>query len=257
MSSILRYLRLISVADLFTAGNGVFGALAIYFFITRSPDIALGTGLIFLGMLCDGADGYMARKFGTRHNYGHYLDSMSDSITFGLAPGVLVFTRYHGSVGGDMALLVNALVIAIAATVVVLAWMRLYRFTLKDHGKSGFYGLATPGMTFFVLLCAHILTPDAPMHVYLALALTLMAASLMVAYRVRYPKIHGPTGFVVAVTTILAVVVVQIMMHSTSSPEILTLRMYRAVTYLALGIIAGYIFIAPFYMKMGLEGWHG
>ena len=91
---VLEKLKLISIADILTISNGICGILAIISFIIFYPNITIGTGLIFLGLVFDGMDGAAARKFGTKHDFGRHLDSISDAFTFCLAPSVLIFVVF-------------------------------------------------------------------------------------------------------------------------------------------------------------------
>jgi phosphatidylserine synthase len=75
--------------------NAVFGIIAMTFFIDgRGGDvgkITIGCCLLFISMACDGLDGMIARKLGSKHSYGTYLDSVSDMFSFCIAPGVLIY----------------------------------------------------------------------------------------------------------------------------------------------------------------------
>ena len=91
-----RPLTLISYADLATLTSATLGFLAITYIIdgtTSSYIVALL--LLPISAIIDGMDGALARKFGTKHDYGKYLDSISDSICFGIAPSILVYSLYY------------------------------------------------------------------------------------------------------------------------------------------------------------------
>ena len=94
-------IRKAGVADALTVSNGVCGIIAIYLLITQAPDITYGSALILLGFVFDGADGWAARRFGTKHEYGRHLDSVSDAITFCAAPAVMVAVVFTGGFDGD------------------------------------------------------------------------------------------------------------------------------------------------------------
>ena len=252
--NIIRKLRLISIADIFTMANGVFGLLAAISFVIFHPDITIGTALIFAGIICDGADGFMARKFGTKHDYGRYLDSISDSITFGVAPAVLVIVHYYNTSPSDLRLLGNSLTIAAGLMVVTFAWYRLYRFSVEGYKYSEFCGLATPAMTFFVLVNTHILTPDSDLHIFLALGLTIMASIMMVMPKIRYPKLRGGLEIAVALVIVITLITIQMLKTYSILGEKITWIVYWALTYMALGIMIGYVFISPIYMMFGMEG---
>ncbi len=86
----------------FTAGNIFLGFLAILRSIQGAlnlahPDIAaqhfaFAAQTIGLAMLLDGLDGRIARLTNTTSDFGREMDSLSDVISFGLAPAILAYT---------------------------------------------------------------------------------------------------------------------------------------------------------------------
>jgi CDP-diacylglycerol---serine O-phosphatidyltransferase len=94
----LSLLRSYTAADALTIGNAACGTIAIFLCLDY-----LATGdrsrvwiafvLLFLALLCDVLDGYVARLNRERQSLiGADLDSLSDVISFGLAPAVLGYT---------------------------------------------------------------------------------------------------------------------------------------------------------------------
>jgi CDP-diacylglycerol---serine O-phosphatidyltransferase len=98
--------------------------------------------LIFLAMVFDGLDGYVARLSNTASDFGAQLDSLSDVITFGAAPGFLLvkmcpsFTIVH-----------NETIWVIAAVYAACAALRLARFNVETSDEDDhlvFNGLPSP-----------------------------------------------------------------------------------------------------------------
>ena len=86
LKRLFRPLTLVSYADLATLASAILGFLAITYIIdgtVKSYIVALF--LLPISAIIDGMDGALARKFGTKHDYGKYFDSISDSICFGIA----------------------------------------------------------------------------------------------------------------------------------------------------------------------------
>lgn len=250
---LIRILKLISHADFFTVGNGIFGLLAIYAFIAYRPSITLGFIFIFLGMIFDGLDGVISRKFGSTHDFGRYLDSLSDSISFGLAPAVMVVTRYYDQSSSALRPYLNGAVIVTALLVVGLSWYRLYDYTISAYKLREFYGLAAPGMTFFLLLMFHILTPDSDYRILLAMILAAMAAFAMVWKKVRYPKLNGKLGYGVSGATVFFIVLAETLKYLGYTASSGAETAYWVIMYLSLGIFLGYVFISPIYVMFGLD----
>jgi len=63
----------VSWGDLFTLANGLMGFVAITFIL--DDRFLIATSLLFLSMMMDGLDGYVARRFGSKHSMGQVLDS--------------------------------------------------------------------------------------------------------------------------------------------------------------------------------------
>lgn len=98
--------------------------------------------LIFLAMVFDAFDGYMARWSKKATQFGSELDSLCDVVSFGVAPGFLLvkmcptFTYQH-----------RDLVWTIAAAFAVCAALRLARFNVESDEQDdhmNFSGLPSP-----------------------------------------------------------------------------------------------------------------
>jgi CDP-diacylglycerol--serine O-phosphatidyltransferase len=105
-------------------------------------NVMLSGWLIFLAMLFDALDGHVARLSNWTSDFGAQLDSLSDLVTFGVAPAFLFvkmcpsFTYLHH----DWAWV-------IAASYVICAALRLARFTIEtgeDDDHLHFSGLPSP-----------------------------------------------------------------------------------------------------------------
>jgi CDP-diacylglycerol--serine O-phosphatidyltransferase len=76
-------------ANLITLTNMALGGFAIVYGI--QGNLRLSVLLIFLAALADRFDGMAARKFNIESELGKQLDSMSDIISFGVAPALLLY----------------------------------------------------------------------------------------------------------------------------------------------------------------------
>jgi len=93
---------------------------------------------IFIGMITDGLDGRIARMTNTQTAFGAEYDSLSDMVTFGVAPALLLYSwglQQLGQVGWLVAFMYTA---AVA--------LRLARFNtqLETADKRYFQGLPCP-----------------------------------------------------------------------------------------------------------------
>jgi len=103
--------------------------------------------LVVLAAILDLLDGTAARMQGGGSALGKQLDSLADLISFGVAPGMMVFFQASlfnckdGSI--SITLLLSAIVITLAS-----AW-RLAKFNIDERQTSGFLGLPTPAHGLF------------------------------------------------------------------------------------------------------------
>ena len=78
-----------TVANIITGFNLMFGVSSIIFTFSGRLDWAVLA--IIAGALCDFLDGFVARLLKQPSELGKQLDSLADLVTFGVAPGLIVF----------------------------------------------------------------------------------------------------------------------------------------------------------------------
>lgn len=256
---VLAKLKLVSIADILTISNGICGIFAIFAFIYFYPNITIGTGLIFLGMVFDGMDGAAARKFGTKHDFGRHLDSISDSFTFCLAPSVLVAVTFYLPVEGThffaiktFTLPTNILVLLTCCLIIFFGLKRLLMFTYYGYKLKEFTGLATPAMAFFVIVIAHILDPhraenDSLVIIFFALILIIMGAFIMDA-DIKYPKVRSKLAAVLAITIILSLLSIELQKWFNLGSGDSIFFYYRILSFCGLGIVISYVFGSPLWV---------
>jgi CDP-diacylglycerol--serine O-phosphatidyltransferase len=113
--------------------------------------IWLGSLFIALAAVVDFLDGFVARLFNATSAMGKQLDSLADVVSFGVAPGLIVYQflrlSYASSPNGvEMPIiwLMPALLIPCAAA------YRLARFNLDDSEQYGFKGVPTPAVGLLI-----------------------------------------------------------------------------------------------------------
>jgi len=89
-------LREFHLADWFTLANAFCGTGAIFAAMRflqdgRTTDLLWGMALIPLAFIFDALDGWVARSRHTASTLGRELDSLSDVISFGVAPAALAY----------------------------------------------------------------------------------------------------------------------------------------------------------------------
>lgn len=156
------------IPNLFTLLNLVFGCLAIIFILQTGQSlvyiekegfttwdlpekITWGSLCIFAAGLVDFLDGFVARLFKASSPMGKQLDSLSDLVSFGVAPGMIMyqllrlsFARGEGGLDVPVIMLLPALLIPCAA-----AW-RLAKFNIDDRQDFSFSGVPSPSIGLVV-----------------------------------------------------------------------------------------------------------
>ncbi len=113
--------------------NALMGALAIYMVIQNRYDIALLA--IVAGSVFDAFDGKVARMFKVESKNGATADSLSDLITFGIAPAYII-TRMGGM--GDRYSTTVSMIFFLAV------FFRLMRYRFTQPPYKAFYGMPAP-----------------------------------------------------------------------------------------------------------------
>lgn len=188
------------IPTLITLGNGICGVIAV-FKIGMGLDadsakyFTQAAWLILGGMVFDALDGFVARMTKTTSAFGAQLDSLCDLVTFGVAPGFLVFAATRGQFPEFWERPVQI----VGGLYAMCALIRLARFTVEttpdESSHREFAGLPSPAaagvIASAVLPSAAFqkMAPEIVAGIHAALpGLTLAAAVLMVS-RVRYSHV--------------------------------------------------------------------
>ncbi len=108
-------------------------------------ELTIACWLVFAGALFDVFDGLAARAFGGGSELGKQLDSLADVVTFGVAPGMLIWYSHYHILDGPMGW---ALPVAVTIIPIASAW-RLAKFNIDERQTMGFLGLPTPSNGLF------------------------------------------------------------------------------------------------------------
>lgn len=101
--------------------------------------------LIIAGGIFDFCDGFAARLLKSYSDIGKELDSLADVVTFGVAPGAIVFNLLSATGFPVLSSLLVAGLIPVASAI------RLAKFNNDTTQSSSFKGMATPASAFAVV----------------------------------------------------------------------------------------------------------
>lgn len=109
-----------------------------------------GFWLVFFAVLADFADGLVARLLGVHSELGQQLDSIADTVSFGVVPGAIYYSLLALSLDLDLGSSLH--VVAVPGFIVsAFSGLRLAKFNLDTRQADGFIGLPTPSSTMFAV----------------------------------------------------------------------------------------------------------
>ncbi|MHB1651186.1 MAG: CDP-diacylglycerol--serine O-phosphatidyltransferase [Desulfitobacteriaceae bacterium] len=111
------------IPSIFTLSNLLFGFMALVWTLDR--EFHLAAGMILLSVLMDSMDGKVARKLSVSSDFGKELDSLSDLVSFGVAPAILTYSAFLQTSLGTWGIL-------IAAIFALCGAIRLARFNVLN-----------------------------------------------------------------------------------------------------------------------------
>ena len=186
-------------------------------------DFTAASVAIFIAMVLDGLDGRVARMTNTQSAFGAEYDSLSDMLSFGVAPALVAFTWILQDIG-KTGWVVAFLYVACAA-------LRLARFNVQigSVDKKWFIGLPSPSAA--ALVAASVWTFhsfDAEAFGFKLLMLVIVAAAgVLMVSNIRYYSfkdidLKGPVPFVVLLAIVLGFVVISV------EPSVMLLLLFGA-----------------------------
>jgi len=162
-----------------TAMNMLLGFLSIT--MSFQGKFHMAAWLILLAMIFDALDGFVARKMNAFSEFGKEFDSFCDSVSFGLAPGILIFALLSRPGVNFPKELITPLAFMYALSGVV----RLVKFnvvTTASSSKDDFSGMPIPNAAN--LIASYYLFMEAinqPLSPKVLVGLALISAILMVS----------------------------------------------------------------------------
>jgi CDP-diacylglycerol--serine O-phosphatidyltransferase len=126
--------------------NLVAGTMACILVLRSEPVKA--TVLIAFALLFDFLDGAMARLLKSQSPLGEQLDSLADIVSFGIAPGFIMWTMILSPAGETSGIMIYLPYLTLL--VPVCSALRLARFNTEPLQKYTFRGLPTPASAIFL-----------------------------------------------------------------------------------------------------------
>ncbi|MCB1195498.1 CDP-diacylglycerol--serine O-phosphatidyltransferase [bacterium] len=179
--------RIALLPNIITGLNFTFGIFSLM--LTYDGEYVFASLCIFLAMLFDFLDGQVARRHNATSQFGIEFDSLSDLLSFGIAPGMLVFASSLHSL--------NEFGIVISICYMLACGIRLARFNSETNtassGTKVFIGLPSPASAGMVCSSLILLIKyNNPILIKL-FPFTILFVSFLMVSKVKYPV---PIGFI-------------------------------------------------------------
>ncbi len=158
-ATLLKQTKLIkSIPNFLTICNSLCGFAAILLLLPISDTTSLESAIrtfvicsvmIFSAMIFDVFDGFAARLLNAVSLHGIQMDSLSDMVTFGVTPAVMIAAASRCFFGWDMNLWQHIYVYLLCSVYIGGAALRLATYnvnaTMKTKSSDNFSGLPSPG----------------------------------------------------------------------------------------------------------------
>lgn len=174
------------IPNIITSFNLLSGIMAIYF--SFLGELQWAAGFMALGAFFDFFDGLAARALGVMSEMGKQMDSLADMVSFGLAPGFIVFQLMQNSHALPDLMISGVLIAPFLAFIIpVLSAYRLAKFNIDIRQTDSFIGLPTPALSLFVGALPFLIAGDFSMQLvwlnnyYILLILSFVLSLLLVA----------------------------------------------------------------------------
>ena len=173
------------IPNALTCGNLLSGCFSILFIASGMPIKA--ALMIIVAGLFDFLDGFAARLLKAHSPIGADLDSLSDVVSFGVAPGMIMCYMMNNALDLPRITLDGIdLMPCLAFLLPIFAAIRLARFNIDETQHVAFRGIPAPAMAIFVASLPLALgqaghLTDGALGFWACLGITLLLSFMMVS----------------------------------------------------------------------------
>ncbi len=224
--------KFIAISDIISILNMSCGFLSIVSSVNHS--FKLAALLMIFAIMFDSVDGWVARK--TNRNdtlgFGKNIDSLSDVISFGVAPAVFVYSTMNTTPA-----IIQQIGILVSLFIVICGVLRLTRYNViaDKIDTNDFIGFPIPGIAFIIAT----LYLSGIYNVYFAIILSIIVSLIMIS-TIIYPKFDNvPVLAVSCILILLLILPIKIVLFNINIPALLLLIF--CLYYLIINLIKHYI----------------
>lgn len=131
------------IPNLLTLGNLLAGCIGLWF--VMQGDLVSASYCIFISLVCDFFDGFLARALQAYSDLGKELDSLADMVSFGVLPAFILFSLVEQSCGTQCTVgLFGFYKPFMVFTLALMSAYRLAKFNIDTRQSDQFIGVPTP-----------------------------------------------------------------------------------------------------------------
>jgi len=213
------------IPNFITSLNLASGFIAIIFIM--NGDTATASWLILAAMVFDFLDGFASRLLKAYSDMGKELDSLADVVSFGVAPGLIIYNLLHislvpaGNITPDISGFHCMLWLIVPAVMPVCAGLRLAKFNIDPTQATSFKGLPTPANALAVIsvvlagkygnsaiIASFLSSPAAVILFSLILSLLMVSRIPLFSLKMSTLKFRGNEGRYILIVLCLLLVLI-------------------------------------------------
>ncbi|MGC8656521.1 MAG: CDP-alcohol phosphatidyltransferase family protein [Thermoplasmata archaeon] len=233
------------IPDIFTLLNGGLGIAALYYIF--AGNLLFASFLVLSAGGFDGLDGFFARRLNTFSKYGSLYDSISDSVSFVIAPSMMVMVFFSGyTLDSSVKFYISFF---LAALVFAAGIARLTKFTVKSSSLPYFEGVPTPFVAITIITAIFIshFVEYYQYNWFIGILIGYIAIAMILP--IKYPKAKNSKvsfflGLVIGISIVIAIVLK--LLSPFISYNMVPLEI--SFSFFSMACIFGYIFM-PCYIK--------
>lgn len=218
----------IAISDLISLMNMICGFLSAVLSINHN--FYLAAIFMIFSLLFDSADGFVARKTNRvdEYGFGKNIDSLSDIISFGIAPAIFLYAFSLANAGH---LIVPTIIISLF--IVICGVLRLTRYNVISDKVDGFIGFPIPGIAI-VMASFYI---SGLFNIYVALILAVIISIAMICNK-SYDKFNNLYLLVLNGICLLCIIL-QVPLYIGSANVFALIVLLTSLGYLFINLIKG------------------
>ena len=136
--------------NLITIFNLFLGCVATLLLVENNLEVKYVFYITFICLILDYLDGYIARKLNAKSDIGIQLDSLADSVSVGLVPGIILYNMFNAAPSFVVGSIFSSFIPFLGFIITAASAYRLARFNITKSGSNFFNGLPTPANAILI-----------------------------------------------------------------------------------------------------------